>query len=78
MRHVVVVDPGDRRADLHAEALRNEGELIDVHLDVGGLCRGDAKRGRRREDGGGEYDYHPAVVCDPRHDRGGPLQRCSG
>ena len=47
VRDVVLVDPGDGVADLHGELLRAEGEVVDLHLELGGVRRPRQGRGER-------------------------------
>ena len=65
MRNVVVIDPGHGRAGLHGNALRREGECVDVHLLIQDL--------RRRNRNGGRYREH----SDPERSRDGDLQALS-
>src|SRR5690348_13823622 len=48
VRNVIVVDPGDGVAHLHLQLVWREGEVVDGHLDLVGLCPGAAER---REEG---------------------------
>src|SRR6185437_16864888 len=53
MRDVVLVGPGDGITKLHDELLRTEGEVVDLHLEGGGLCgTRQAGRERKKERGG--------------------------
>ena len=38
MWDVVIVDPGNGRAGLHSDALRNEGVMVDFYLRIRSPC----------------------------------------
>ena len=48
MWDVVIVDPGNGRAGLHSDALRNEGVMVDFYLRIRSLRRGGGKDAAER------------------------------
>jgi hypothetical protein len=57
----VCVVPGNGRAGLHSDALRNEGVLVDFYLRIRGLRRRGGKGERGREDGDRKHGRDPDV-----------------
>ena len=72
MRDIVVVDPGDGRAGLYDDALRSEGEVVDLHLRIRSLRRRGRKGGRRRKHRDREPSRDTDISCDRCHDPNGP------
>ena len=73
MRDIVVVGPGHGRARLHRDALRVEGELVDIHLCVRSLRRLSGKPDGRGEDRGRKRSRDAELACHCCSP-----QRCSG
>jgi len=63
MRNVVIVEPGHRRASLHGDLLRSEGELVDLHLCSRSLRRRDRKDPRHRKNRERKRRCDAGIIC---------------